>query len=167
VLELLSPTHRGARSSSHFQHCNAPRHNEIMQSIFQPDRSAVAGIRVQLYILGKSSSFLDAPNPLTSPTGLIRFTEAVAWTSIFSYSYFMIRSFHSISEDNVALFAGLLASIFSFAEFPSAMPWAWVADRIYVIGYLVSTTPCCLWARWLMCKQGDDYGFIEDTSCKG
>jgi MFS family permease len=79
---------------------------------------------------GKSPLFLDAPNPLTSPTGLIRFTGAVAWTSIFPYSYFMIRSFCSISEDNVALFADLLVSVFTFAEFLSAMPWAWVADRI-------------------------------------
>jgi MFS family permease len=101
-----------------------------MRLIFQRNRSAIAGIRVQLYILGKSLSSSHTVNPLTLSPGLIRFTEAVAWTSIFPYSYFMIRSFRSISEDNVALFAGLLVSIFTFAEFLSAMPWAWVADRI-------------------------------------
>jgi hypothetical protein len=152
VLELPDPTHRGARSSSHLVHCNAPRHNEIMRSIFQRDRSTVAGIRVQLYILGKSPLFLDAPYPLTSPTGLIRFTEAVAWTSIFLCSYFMIRSFHSISEDNVALFAGLLVSIFTFAEFLSAMPGRGLRIALgadipcSLVSWGVSCVPRCLGA---------------------
>jgi hypothetical protein len=120
VLELPNLRGQILESSSALQ--TFPHLNKIMRSIFQRDRSAVAGIRAQLYILGKSPLFPDAPNPLTSHTGLIRFTEAVAWTSIFPYSYSMIRSFHSISEDNVALFTGLLVSVFTFAEFLSAMP---------------------------------------------
>ncbi|KAF2643081.1 MFS general substrate transporter [Massarina eburnea CBS 473.64] len=74
--------------------------------------TSVRGLRLQLYMLG-----------------LIRFTEAVAWTSIFPYAYFMIRSFHVVS-DSIALWAGVLVSVFTFCEFISGMPWAWVANRI-------------------------------------
>ena len=59
----------------------------------------------------------------------------------------MIRSFHLISEENIALFAGLLVSIFTFSEFLTGMLWAWVADQIGrkhtlligVVGSLAST----------------------------
>jgi MFS family permease len=109
VLELPDPTPRGARSSSHFQHCNAPRYNEIMQSIFQRDRSAVAGIRVQLYIFWQISII-----PRRSESANIAHrTNPLHWS----------RSL----DQHIPL---LVVSVFTFAEFLSAMPWAWVADRI-------------------------------------
>jgi MFS family permease len=60
----------------------------------------------------------------------------------------MVRSFQSVDGNYTALYASMLVSIFTFCEFLSNMPWAWVADRmgrkytllIGIIGGIVSTT---------------------------
>ncbi|KAI0015214.1 major facilitator superfamily domain-containing protein [Xylariomycetidae sp. FL0641] len=75
--------------------------------------SGLSGIRLQLLILGS-----------------LRATEAIAWTSIFPYAYFMIVSFPGVAEAQIPLFAGLLIAIFTFCEFLSGMVWARVADRV-------------------------------------
>lgn len=62
--------------------------------------------------------------------GLLRCTEAIAWASIFPYAYFMIRSFHTVKESDVAFYASLLVSIFTLSEFLACMIWAKIADRI-------------------------------------
>jgi len=47
-----------------------------------------------------------------------RFSEPVAMTSSFPYLFFMIRDFHlTDDEKQIARYAGLLASCFSFAQF--------------------------------------------------
>ncbi|KAH8816864.1 MFS multidrug transporter [Xylogone sp. PMI_703] len=56
------------------------------------------------------------------------FAEAVAWTSIFPYVYFMVQSF-SDSED-AAVYASLMVSVFTFGEFVMAPQWARISDRI-------------------------------------
>ncbi len=61
--------------------------------------------------------------------GLIRATEAVAWTSIFPYAFYMIRSF-GVPEYNVAFYAGALVGVFTFGEFLTGFLWARVSDRI-------------------------------------
>ncbi|KAM7205997.1 protein zinc induced facilitator-LIKE 1 [Rhypophila sp. PSN 637] len=82
-----------------------------------PDRTRVARltslIRLQLISLG-----------------LLRATEAIAWTSIFPYMYFMIRSFDEVPTSRIPFYAGLLIAVFTFAEFLSNMVWSRVSDRI-------------------------------------
>lgn len=56
--------------------------------------------------------------------------EAIAWTSIFPYVYFMIRSFDGIVESQITFYAGLLVAMFTFSEFLSGMIWAKISDRI-------------------------------------
>ncbi|KAH9907803.1 major facilitator superfamily domain-containing protein [Xylariomycetidae sp. FL2044] len=74
---------------------------------------SLKGIRLQLTILGT-----------------LRSTEAIAWTSIFPYVYFMLREFDEVAESQVPFFAGLLIAVFTFCEFLSGMIWASVSDRI-------------------------------------
>jgi len=60
----------------------------------------------------------------------------------------MVRSFQSDDGKYTALYASMLVSIFTFCEFLSNIPWAWVADRIGrkntlligIIGSIVSAT---------------------------
>ncbi|OAL74765.1 hypothetical protein A7D00_0359 [Trichophyton violaceum] len=75
-----------------------------------------AGIRWQLVILG-----------------LFRFSEALAWTTIFPYAFTMMKSFLP-ADGNQAAQAAVLASstvsLFTFGEFLTGVPWAKVSDRI-------------------------------------
>jgi len=61
---------------------------------------------------------------------MLRATEAIAWTSIFPYVYFMIRSFNEVPLSNITFYAGLLIAVFTFAEFLSNMVWSRVSDRM-------------------------------------
>jgi MFS family permease len=61
---------------------------------------------------------------------MIRATEAIAWTSIFPYAYYMVQSFGEVADQDIAFYAGLLAATLTFCEFLSAMVWAGVSDRI-------------------------------------
>ncbi|KAI8949374.1 major facilitator superfamily domain-containing protein [Xylaria longipes] len=62
--------------------------------------------------------------------GALRATEAIAWTSIFPYVYFMIQSFNEVDESMIPFYAGLLVAVFTFCEFLSGMVWARVSDDI-------------------------------------
>ena len=71
------------------------------------------------------------PRPLAnSHLGLFRFSEALAWTSIFPYAYSMVSSFAGLSQNNPALVVGLLVSVFTFCEFLTGTLWARVSDSI-------------------------------------
>jgi len=61
--------------------------------------------------------------------GLIRATEAIAWTSIVPYAFYMIRSF-GVAEHEVAFYAGALVGVFTFGEFLTGFLWARVSDKI-------------------------------------
>ncbi|KAL2022193.1 hypothetical protein VTK56DRAFT_6022 [Thermocarpiscus australiensis] len=74
--------------------------------------SSISDIRHQLWVLG-----------------LIRATEAIAWTSIFPYVYFMVQSF-KVSEDDIAFYSGSLIAVFTFGEFLTGLFWARVSDKI-------------------------------------
>ncbi|KAK4154548.1 protein zinc induced facilitator-LIKE 1 [Chaetomidium leptoderma] len=74
--------------------------------------SSISNIRLQLWVLG-----------------LIRATEAIAWTSIFPYTYFMIQSFE-VSEHDIAFYSGALIAVFTFGEFLTGVVWARVSDKI-------------------------------------
>ena len=63
-------------------------------------------------------------------SGMIRATQAIAWTNIFPYAYYMIQSFGEVPDQDIAFYAGLLVATFTFCEFLSAMVWARVSHRI-------------------------------------
>lgn len=62
--------------------------------------------------------------------GVFRFSEAVAWTSIFPYVYFMVQEFSDRSQSDTAFITGLLIASFTFCEFLGSSFWAMVSDRI-------------------------------------
>lgn len=64
--------------------------------------------------------------------------------SIFPYIYYMISSFHvTSSDDQIALYAGMVTSAFAFAEFSTGVVWGRLSDKIgrkpVLIGGLVGT----------------------------
>lgn len=62
---------------------------------------------------------------------LIRFSEPLAFTSLFPYVYYMIRDFHiAKDEEDIAKYSGYLASSFAFCQFIFAVKWGKLADRI-------------------------------------
>ncbi|KAL4909861.1 hypothetical protein BDW74DRAFT_44967 [Aspergillus multicolor] len=62
---------------------------------------------------------------------LCRICEPIAFMSIFPYVYHMVESFHVTDNDRkIALYAGLITSSFTFAEFSAGMFWGRMSDRI-------------------------------------
>lgn len=51
--------------------------------------------------------------------------------SVFPYVYYMVESFHVTDNDQkIAVFAGMITSAFTFAEFSSGLFWGRLSDRI-------------------------------------
>ncbi|KAF7716093.1 MFS-type transporter [Penicillium ucsense] len=62
---------------------------------------------------------------------LVRICEPIAFMSIFPYVYRMVESFHvTDNESKIALYAGMITSSFTFAEFSAGMFWGRMSDRI-------------------------------------
>ncbi|CAG8924295.1 unnamed protein product [Penicillium salamii] len=62
---------------------------------------------------------------------LVRICEPIAFMSIFPYVYHMVESFHVTDNDRqIALYAGMITSSFTFAEFSAGMFWGRMSDRI-------------------------------------
>ncbi|KAL2000301.1 hypothetical protein VTN02DRAFT_3291 [Thermoascus thermophilus] len=62
---------------------------------------------------------------------LCRICEPIAFMSIFPYVYYMVESFHVTDNDRqIALYAGMITSSFTFAEFSTGMFWGRMSDRI-------------------------------------
>ncbi|KAJ5711936.1 hypothetical protein N7488_006092 [Penicillium malachiteum] len=62
---------------------------------------------------------------------LVRICEPIAFMSIFPYVYHMVESFHvTDSDQKIALYAGMITSAFTFAEFSAGMFWGRVSDSI-------------------------------------
>ncbi|KAK8034524.1 NACHT and WD domain-containing protein [Apiospora rasikravindrae] len=72
----------------------------------------------------------DAVGCIILPRSLLRCMEAIAWTSIFPYVYFMLRSFGGMEETRITFYAGMLVATFTFCEFLTGTLWARVSDRI-------------------------------------
>ncbi|KAF8846429.1 MFS general substrate transporter [Acephala macrosclerotiorum] len=75
-----------------------------------------ASLRLQLIILG-----------------LFRFSEALAWTTIFPYVFFMMQSFLTDGpkrDAQAAGYASLTVALFTFGEFLTSIFWAKVSDRL-------------------------------------
>lgn len=63
---------------------------------------------------------------------IIRFSEPVAFTSLFPYVYFMIRDFEIAEhEEDISKYSGYLASSFAFAQFLCAVQWGRLGDKKY------------------------------------
>lgn len=98
-----------------------------------PPKASLSEMRLPLFALGELRCRKLANHPvayLLAPLGLLRATEAIAWTSIFPYVYPMIQSFPGVDETDIPFYAGLLVAVFTFCEFLSGMVWARVSDRI-------------------------------------
>jgi len=64
-------------------------------------------------------------------TALCRICEPIAFTSIFPYIYYMIKSFEiTTDERQIAIYTGLVTSIFAIAEFSASIFWGWLSDRV-------------------------------------
>lgn len=62
---------------------------------------------------------------------LIRFSEPLAFTSLFPYLYFMIRDFQiAPTEQEISKYSGYLASLFAFFQFLFAVHWGKMLNRI-------------------------------------
>ncbi|KAL2754300.1 hypothetical protein ACRALDRAFT_1063185 [Sodiomyces alcalophilus JCM 7366] len=62
---------------------------------------------------------------------LCRICEPIAFMSIFPYIYYMIEDFH-ITEDEtkISVYAGMVTSAFTLAEFSTGVMWGRLSDRI-------------------------------------
>ncbi|PWY88773.1 MFS general substrate transporter [Aspergillus sclerotioniger CBS 115572] len=62
---------------------------------------------------------------------LCRICEPIAFMSIFPYVYQMVEAFHVTDNDRkIALYAGMITSAFTFAEFSAGMFWGRMSDKI-------------------------------------
>lgn len=75
----------------------------------------------------------------------VRFTEPIAFTSLFPYVYFMVKDFGiAKTEAEIAKYSGYLSSIFAFSQFLTAYNWGRFADKhgrkpTLIIGLIGST----------------------------
>ncbi|KAE9963937.1 hypothetical protein EG328_010910 [Venturia inaequalis] len=61
---------------------------------------------------------------------LCRICEPIAFTSIFPYIFYMVKSFGITNERDIAVYTGLVTSIFAIAEFSASIFWGWLSDRV-------------------------------------
>lgn len=62
---------------------------------------------------------------------LIRFSEPIAFTSLFPYVYFMIRDFHiAKTPADIATYSGYLAASFAFFQFFFCVQWGRASDKV-------------------------------------
>ncbi|PLB44709.1 permease of the major facilitator superfamily [Aspergillus steynii IBT 23096] len=61
---------------------------------------------------------------------ICRVAEPIALTSIFPYSWVMVKDFRVADSDNASFYAGILISAFSLAEALTGMFWGSLSDRI-------------------------------------
>ncbi|KAL1961965.1 hypothetical protein VTN77DRAFT_700 [Rasamsonia byssochlamydoides] len=62
---------------------------------------------------------------------LVRICEPIAFMSIFPYAYYMVESFHVTDNDQkIALYAGMITSSFTLAEFSTGVFWGRMSDKI-------------------------------------
>lgn len=85
----------------------------------------------QLFILGEqhNSQHHTVPSADHSPA-ICRIAEPIALTSIFPYSWIMVKGFHVGDDNDASFFAGILISAFALAESITGMWWGSLSDRI-------------------------------------
>lgn len=62
---------------------------------------------------------------------MCRICEPIAFMSIFPYIYYMIEDFH-ITDDpsQISVYAGMVTSAFTLAEFSTGVIWGKISDRV-------------------------------------
>lgn len=73
------------------------------------------------------------PFPYKSVTviGLMRFSEPLAFTSLFPYIYFYVRDFGiSPTKEGIVFYTGVLTSVFSIGQFLCSVHWGRLSDKI-------------------------------------
>jgi MFS family permease len=91
-------------------------------------------LRWQLIILGELEyvRMLDECH-VDSTLGFFRFSEALAWTTIFPYVFFMMQSLFADGpkrDAQAAAYASLTVAFFTFGEFLTGITWDKVSDRL-------------------------------------
>ncbi|GEQ67855.1 hypothetical protein JCM33374_g1521 [Metschnikowia sp. JCM 33374] len=62
---------------------------------------------------------------------MIRFSEPIAFTSLFPYVYFMVRDFHITKDPSqISKYTGLIAASFAISQFSCCIHWGRLSDRI-------------------------------------
>ncbi|KAH7030883.1 major facilitator superfamily domain-containing protein [Microdochium trichocladiopsis] len=62
---------------------------------------------------------------------ICRICEPIAFMGIFPYIYYMVRDFQiTDDESKISLYAGLVTSAFTFAEFATGLFWGRLSDRV-------------------------------------
>ncbi|EEP76804.1 conserved hypothetical protein [Uncinocarpus reesii 1704] len=90
--------------------------------------------------LTRQRSRIPSPSPTSTnddfPTlqlfilAICRFAEPIALTSIFPYSWVMVRDFKIGDKSNASFYAGFLISAFSLAESLTGMFWGSLSDKV-------------------------------------
>ncbi|KAK2738373.1 hypothetical protein FQN55_000581 [Onygenales sp. PD_40] len=61
---------------------------------------------------------------------ICRFAEPIALTSIFPYSWIMVKDFHIGDASNASFYAGILIAAFALAESLTGMYWGSLSDKV-------------------------------------
>lgn len=64
------------------------------------------------------------------PPAICRVAEPIALTSIFPYSWVMVKDFHMGDPSDASFYAGILVAAFSAAEALTGMFWGGLSDRV-------------------------------------
>jgi MFS family permease len=86
----------------------------------------------QLFLLGKFIfSFCPRIQAIANNfLAICRVAEPIALTSIFPYSWVMVKDFKMASGSDASFYAGILISAFSLAEALTGMFWGSLSDRL-------------------------------------
>lgn len=85
---------------------------------------------IELLSLGRVR-FEAIANKRPAFIAICRICEPIAFMSIFPYIYYMIMSFGIASDDRqIAIYAGMVTSVFAFAEFSTGVIWGRLSDRV-------------------------------------
>lgn len=91
----------------------------------------------------------DFPYWQMAVVSVMRFSEPLAFTSLFPYLYFMIRDFGiAKTEADISKYSGYMASSFAFCQFLFAIQWGKTSNKIgrkpVLIFGLLGTSACLL-----------------------
>lgn len=88
-------------------------------------------------VRGLPAAVMETTQPTPFPArqmlilAICRICEPIAFMGIFPYVYFMVKDFHMTEDDTkISLYAGMVTSAFTFAEFSTGLLWGRLSDRI-------------------------------------
>jgi hypothetical protein len=59
------------------------------------------------------------------------FIEPLTLTLLYPFMYSMVKGFDMVEDDrSLGKYVGILASVFSLAQFLTSLPWGWISGRI-------------------------------------